>query len=159
MGWRWFWDAGSESEEDYLESISCQSNCSDVTDTTDSDGAMSRDTPTLISHTVPFKCIGTTKEHSYQDILAEANRLIRTCETVPVRLTPDPSNPINAKAIPFECQINGHWQRIGYAVNEVLDELHRDMRNNVIIGVNFKNGSNSLLTGTEVDRVGLQPSI
>ncbi len=87
---------------------------------------------------IPHFFVGTTKEHSYQEILAEANRLIRTCETVPVRLTPDPSNPINAKAISFECQINGHWQRIGYAVNEVLDELHRDMRNNVIIGVNFK---------------------
>ena len=128
VGWRWYWDiaasSASESEQDYQESIRLTSD----TTCTDSDGSRDRpkDTnlnPTSVIQTVVFKCIGATKEGPYQERLAEGNRLIRLGETVPVRLTPEPSNPFDAKLIAFECQVNGKWGRIGYIVKDILDEV------------------------------------
>ena len=85
-----------------------------------------------------FKCIGTNKEESYQEALAKSNRRLRNGENVPVRLTPEPSNPVNSKAIAFECEIDGHWERIRYVVNEVLEEAHTAINNDKIEGIRFK---------------------
>ncbi len=51
-------------------------------DSNDSDDIMQR------THTVVFKCIGTNKEESYQEVLAKSNRRLRNGENVPVRLNP-----------------------------------------------------------------------
>ncbi len=129
VGWKWYWDiACSHSHED-----SCDSNNDSNNDSDDIiDNALQR------THTVVFKCIGTTKEESYQEVLAKSNRRLRNGENVPVRLTPEPSNPVNSKAIAFECEIDGHWERIGYVVNEVLEEVHIAINNEKIEGVRFK---------------------
>ena len=98
VGWRWYWDiaasSASESEQDYQESIGPHSD----TTCTDSRDRPEDTKPTPVIHTLVFKFIGATKESPYQERLAEGNRLIRLAETVPVRLTPKPSNPFNAKS-------------------------------------------------------------
>lgn len=67
-----------------------------------------------------------------------ANSLLLKGETVPVRLTSEPGNPINSKAIALECEIDGQWGRIGYFLNEVLEDVHKAINNKEITGVSFK---------------------
>jgi len=91
-----------------------------------------------ITHAVIFKCIGVHKERRYQDVLSEASRKLDDGDNVPVKLYPEPDNPVDSKAIAFMCQITGSaWERIGYAVSEVLDELHEAMSRGKIISVSF----------------------
>ena len=70
--------------------------------------------------------------------LSEASRKLEDGEIVPVKLYPEPDNPVDSKAIAFMCQIaDSAWERIGYAVSEVLDELHEAMSRGKIISVSF----------------------
>ena len=48
------------------------------------------------------------------------------------------SNPVDAKAIAFKCEVDGSWKTIGYAVSEVLDDLHAALEQKVIINVKFE---------------------
>ena len=78
-----------------------------------------------IIHAVIFKCIGVHKERRYQDVLSEASKKLDDGKRVPVKFYPEPDNPVDSKTIAFICQIvDSAWKRIGYAVTEVLDELH-----------------------------------
>lgn len=83
--------------------------------------------------TVIFKVIGCTKEQKYQDIL---RRVKYSEEDIKVTLSPEPANAFNSKAIAFVCLLDGKWQRIGYVVDEILDEVH-DALNKNILSINF----------------------
>ena len=48
---------------------------------------------------------------------------------------PEPENPVDSEAIAFECDIDGIWKTIGYAVREVLKELHAAIAENKIIEI------------------------
>ena len=51
------------------------------------------------SHTLVFKCIGATKSKDYQAVLKKARDLIASGQSVPVRLSKEPQNPYNSRAI------------------------------------------------------------
>ena len=81
--WKWSWEDDGEAEattqsepEDHSESLSSDAE----TDT----------------HSLVFKC---NKEVRYQETLKKAAE-------VPVRVHPEPDNPVDSKAIAVECQIN-----------------------------------------------------
>ena len=67
----------------------------------------SRSVGANVLYSVCFKCIGTTKEQSYQDILAEAAQKKRAGINMEVRLSPEPHNPFDANSIAFEILVNG----------------------------------------------------
>ncbi len=59
-----------------------------------------------------FKCVGSVKEHHYQESLAEANRKIWQGETVQVRLFPEPENPYDSHAIAVQVFLEPTWKRV-----------------------------------------------
>ena len=62
------------------------------------------------------------------NILSVANEKLENGEIVPVKLYPEPDNPVDSKAIAFMCLIaNSVWERNGYVVMEVLDEFYEAM--------------------------------
>ena len=89
------------------------------------------------THIVTFKCIGTLYEQSRQEALKRAADLIDLGESVQVKLVPEPDNPYDSKAISFQCKVDSKWCLIGYAVREVLDSLHRAIREKKICLVRF----------------------
>ena len=90
-----------------------------------------------ITHTVCFKCIGVTLEPSYQHLLQEISSLPDVSQA-PVRLFPEADNPVDERAIAFLVDIKGKQQRIGYAVQEVLLDLHDALNNGDILHTRFK---------------------
>jgi hypothetical protein len=88
------------------------------------------------SHTLIFKCIGTTREKQYQETLRIISNL-KPVEQVEVKLQPEPHNPVDSKAIAFVATVENKQYRIGYAVREVLDELHQVISEQNILNINF----------------------
>ena len=86
-------------------------------------------------NTVPFKCIGTTKEIQYQERLKQIAQLHSRGLEVPCHLKPEPDNPFDSNAIAFECQIDGMWKIIGYIVREALDKVHEALAVKKVIKV------------------------
>ena len=122
----------SESEEssdsdDDNRNFSSSGSCSD----SDID-----DLPT-ITHTVVFKCIGSSKELHYQEILALAAKKLKEGETVPVQLQKEPHNPADANAVAIMCKVCDQWERIGYVVREALGAVHDAIDNNTIVYIQF----------------------
>lgn len=85
----------------------------------------------LTIQTVTFKCIGCTKE-CYRKALAKASKLMSSGQDVPCVLYPDPQNPVDSRAIAFKLTIENCWQRIGYVVREVQEEVHTALQNDAI---------------------------
>ena len=93
------------------------SSCSDISSNPDeleepsSEPAVSstEDTPELetskIKHSVVFKCVGVKKEKYIEKVLISASRKLDNGEHVPVRIRPEPDNPVDARAIAFECNV------------------------------------------------------
>ena len=88
-------------------------------------------------HTVTFKCIGCHKEVRYQQALERAYQLRSNGTLVPCKFQPEPNNPYDSQAIAFFCKLN-KWEKIGYAVKEVLAELHDAIARNEITNVRIK---------------------
>ena len=79
----------------------------------------------MVTHTVTFKCIGCTKDTSYQETLAHISQLRNRSEEVACKLVPEPDNPADSCAIAFKCNIDGIiWCTIRYMVKEALNEVH-----------------------------------
>ena len=95
-------------------------------------GAEEDEDNTDIVHTLTFKCIGATKDMQQQLVLRQAKELLQQQKEVPVRLSPEPDNPYDTQAIAFQCFIDGTWHRVGYVVQEALQEVHDAMRNDKI---------------------------
>ena len=56
---------------------------------------------------------------------------------IEVCLKPEPTNPVDARAIAFSCELDGKWERIGYVVREALEAVHDAVSNNRILSVKF----------------------
>ena len=112
-------DEHSGGEEAPL--LSDQSLFSNTSDHSETDSEASRcDTCSpIIEHTITFNCIGTTKSGEYQNILSKAKKELSLNQPVPVRLMPEPNNPMDNKAIAFECCMQGKWMRVGYVIREL----------------------------------------
>lgn len=91
-----------------------------------------------ITHLVTFKCIGTTKEPRYQEVLAESVLKKRNGEEVQFRIQPEPRNVFDTRAIAIECFTGTQWERVGYSVHTVLDSVHQTLQHNNIVSVELK---------------------
>ena len=91
----------------------------------------------IVTHTVTFKCIGTTKEDRYQETLARIAQLRNAGQEVLCKLQPEPENPFDSLAIAFRCEIDSYWHTIGYVVKEALDDVHEALSAKKITAVSF----------------------
>ena len=66
----------------------------------------------LLSHSVVFKCIGSTKEEIYQTTLSIGKQKMKLGQTNPVQLMKEPNNPKDSRAIAFECKPGENYVRI-----------------------------------------------
>lgn len=89
------------------------------------------------THSVVFKCIGATRDPKIQEVLSKALHLINNGEAVPVRITPEPENPIDARAIAFNCKLGERWERIGYIVKEAVEAVHDALNHQTILETRF----------------------
>ena len=118
----WKWEAESDNE-----------NVEDETEDIDEQEEKIIDRPEHhCTHTVTFKCIGSTKEDRYQDTLRYVSRL-KPVQQVEVKLVAEPNNPFDSKAIAFVAVVDHKDCRIGYAVREVLDDLHSAIREKIFL--------------------------
>ena len=141
--WKWDWidedfESGTESSTSSIQVIPetpLQSDSDHDDDEILLASAMALDICTQVTHTVTFKCIGTTKEMQYQERLKQIAQLRSRGLEVPCQLKPEPDNPFDLNAIAFECQIDGMWQIIGYIVREALDDVHEVLAAKKVIKV------------------------
>ena len=66
-----------------------------------------------------------------------ARDLLADDHDVPVKLIHETSNPRDARALAFVCEINGKFCTIGYVVSELLEEVHAAINSNSIVSVKF----------------------
>lgn len=133
MAWEWEWgqesqDSGSSSDMSEEEDVDGQKQHNPYlhSDTENSESEDSTSTFTLPTqtHTVTFKCIGSIHSNEAQEVLSKASKTMRENGTVPTRITPEPDNEHDARAIAFVCYIDDKWQRIGYVVRECVEHVH-----------------------------------
>lgn len=145
MVWRWNWreefcfgDEDESSTEITVIPETQVSECSssDGEKDSDEDGLLDVNA-SMITHTVTFKCIGCTKEQSYQETLAAIAQIQNRGEVVTCKIVPEPNNPVNAKAIAIKCKVDEIWCTVGYIVREALKEVHEALQKNEIIGVSI----------------------
>ena len=91
----------------------------------------------MITHTVSFKCIGSTKEDRYQDALVLVSHILAKGEHVECAIKPEPDNPMDSRAIAFNCKLDGKWRRIGYIVQEAVEDVHDALKQKAIMKVMF----------------------
>ena len=103
----------------------------------DSSSCSDDDSIPAITHSVIFKCMGVTKEKRYQDIPKYAKQQLDNGIRLPLKLQLEPDNKYDSKAIAFMCHDNSGWQRIGYVLREVTDEVHGAINNGKILNVAF----------------------
>lgn len=111
-------------------------NSADGDDSDDGDDDQD-DSDSFVTHTITFKCIGASRETSYQTALQAALECINEGKDVPVKLIPEPDNPKDSRAIAFHCFVGEKWRRIGYIVKEALQDVHDALKNNQILSVKF----------------------
>lgn len=123
--WEWSWvnqrDTSSDSESSTASLSSSPSSSSDA----------------ACLHTVTFKCIGSVKNLAYQNALAQVSRHLSKGQTVPVKLLPEPLNPVDTQAVAFVCELNGEWKQIGYVVREALNDVNERLKKQLIVDTRF----------------------
>ena len=137
--WKWDWIMPTRPlAGDVTPPIYNGSECESVHDHTDEEenGEQADDEPA--HHTVLFKCIGATRDQRQQTALERTNELLREKKDVTVALFPEPTNPVDSKAIAIKCELdNSQWHRIGYIVHEALDDVHEALHTKAIVSVSF----------------------
>ena len=135
--WEWEWlEDHSDPESNHSEDDQ-ETDDFDATDNNDDDDEEDEDEIPAITHSVTFKCIGSTKEACYQEVLALAKQKIKKGENVQVKLQKEIDNPFDANAIAFMCKVDSDWERIGYVVSEALPDVNEALSKNKIIKVYF----------------------
>jgi hypothetical protein len=56
---------------------------------------------------------------------------------VPVRIQKEPHNPVDARAMAFECLYDGKWEVIGYVVSELIEEVTKALDESRVTSVKF----------------------
>ena len=127
--WQWSeWadDKGSEPNEsheaDLSESLSTASD-------------LDEEEPEL--STVTFKCIGVTRDSSYQKCLKTVSGLLQAGTIVPIKVVPEPNNPFDSRALAFQCLLDNTWQVVGYLIKELCDIVHEALTNDSIVSTTF----------------------
>lgn len=69
--------------------------------------------------------------------LREVRDRLDNKEKVPVKLTAEPTNPFDARAICFQCYHAGSWQTLGYVVREIVEDVHTAMDDGSITSIDF----------------------
>lgn len=100
----------------------------------------------IVTHTVTFKCMGTTKEDRYQETLACVAQLTSAGHEVRCKLQAEPENPFDSRAIAFRCEVDSSWHTTGYVVKEALDDVHEALLAKKLLLYQLT-GSSSLFTG------------
>lgn len=129
----WDWDAGHVTADD--EQVD-DSDDETVYSGEDDQSGSGSDTEDDNETTVAFKCIRVTQDAVYQSILAEVKERLKR-EKVAVKMSPEPTNQFDARAIAFQCHHRGTWQTIGYVVREALDDVHEAIETCKIVSVEF----------------------
>lgn len=132
--WKWSWE---QDNEEAAEATSAEEATTPPSEEEDNSESVSSDMETEI-HSLVFKCIGSTKEMCYQEALKRAVDLRDKGENVPVRVHHEPDNPIDSRAIAFECKIKNEWKFIGYIVREALDAVHEALESQRITEIKIE---------------------
>lgn len=90
-----------------------------------------------MNHTVTFKCIGSNRSSTSQRALKAITQLSGDVKDVPVKLHPEPENPVDSEAIAFIAKISGKWHTIGYFFREALPHVHMAVQADKITSVEF----------------------
>ncbi|XP_062523881.1 uncharacterized protein LOC134198488 isoform X2 [Corticium candelabrum] len=87
-----------------------------------------------------FKCLGCTKERTYQECLKAAREKMEQDTFVPIRLLKENSNPVDQQAVSFQCQLQqgGGWTTFGYVARELTGYVRKAMDSNQVRSVSFK---------------------
>ena len=87
-----------------------------------------------------FKCLGSTKETRYQDVLKRVRVPLENGIYLPVRLMKEDANPMDSKAVAFQCQLDrdGPWMTFGYVARELTDHVRKALDQTRILDVKFK---------------------
>ena len=131
--WKWKWNIKSQVQISTLE----PKNYNEEENEEEKENSVSDSAEDGSYETVTFKCIGATREISFQTALRTASSRICNQDSVPVRLMPEPNNIYDSKAIAFECQLGGKWEKIGYVIKELLDIVHDAIESKEIVKVEF----------------------
>ena len=134
--WEWEWGEDEDSASDVSEESprSPQQNNPHLHSDLESDSENESSLPTQ-THTVTFKCVGSTYDSNAQSALSKASKLVRDGREIPTKLQPEPTNQYDAKAIAFMCLIDDKWQKIGYIVKECLEHVHAALSARSILSV------------------------
>ena len=127
----------SETEQERKVVDDDNSVSESTADSNDSEKDLTSSNP-CVPHTIVFKCIGAARDTQSQVYLRTARDRMLSGYTVPVRMRPEPTNIVDSRAIVFECELDGKWNKIGYVVSDILDEVHAAISLNLIISVKFK---------------------
>ena len=87
--------------------------------------------------TVIFKCIGVTRDPSYQDVLKSVSVSLKEGKHVPVQIVAESTNPYDAHAVCFKCLLDSRWQVFSYVVKELCDEVNMALSDKSIIATTF----------------------
>ena len=125
----WKWDANVASSDEKAEPSQSDDEIEVGSDngssgSFDVEDENEEDVQEAITHTLTFKVIGTKKEKVYQDILEKCRDALQSGKDVAVRVTPEPENLFDSRAIAFVCYMDGRWHRIGYVMHEILEDVH-----------------------------------
>lgn len=93
---------------------------------------------TKMTHTVKFKCIGCTRDPSYQETLAQISKQLGEGTVVSCIVEAEPLNPIDSRALAFKCFMDKKWHRIGYVVKEAVEKVHSVLQSNDLVSVGFE---------------------
>jgi len=134
----WEWESIGSDSPDLIESDH-DGNEPEIEDESENTNSADTDSEGQSSsfHTVTFKCIGATRSNESQDALKRVLDLRDSGVQVPVQVCREPSNPVDSRAIAFQCKLNSKWITIGYVVREALEVLHKALQDKSILNVTF----------------------
>ena len=132
-------DSDEDSESDNVSTSSFEQEAcvsdSYVSHESDNDDSDSYNPGSVLTHTV---CnIGVTLDSAYQHTLSTIS-VMGDVRKVTVKLCPELRNPVDSQAIAFVVSLDSKEHRMGYAVREVLDDLHDGISRGDILSVQFK---------------------
>ncbi len=76
----------------------------------------------------------SNKEHKYQQVLAEINLKTKNKSIINTRITPEPQNCFDSRAIAVEVETD-KWERIGYLITDVLEFVHEALAKKKLVSV------------------------
>ena len=148
--WQWEWKeaaddlntSDSDDEITVIPETPLDESSDDETDNEEQKlvqaaASISIGTSPVVTHTVTFKCIGSTKDEQYEKTLMQVAQICQRGEAVPCTLEPERNNPVDSQAIAFKCKVDGAWYPIGYVVKEALSEVHAAINDKAITNVAF----------------------